>query len=376
MRFFSHLFGRKKKTAAINPTTSLLDSLSDNSYLFYISKDLPYYPLTKDIIYVEKEHSNLISQSISDMHKEIEEKYENAGFHFIYLPQIIKDYSKEEYFKYYNPQLKSDSIPDNAAGFTEKDLLSYVSSKTAVITHGLIRYTGEIKEENNSYIFEYQELDEINSNNNAIIDQLYAFLYLAKARTRDEVVRFQIISNDNDEPSKADKEFSYEARKIIKEIEERINKLQAMGIKEMVVKSLFNKTPQKLSRLVVTSDYNIILTDYNDMEIKLQPIQKAVYILFLKHPEGIIFKDLPNYKDELGNIYRNISNREHAEPILQSLDNAVDPTKNTINEICSKIRSSFLNAFDHSLSSHYYITGERSTPKLIRLDRKLVTLQF
>ena len=46
-----------------------------------------------------------------------------------------------------------------------------------------------------------------------------------------------------------------------------------------------------------------MLPDYNDMEIKMEPIVKAVYLLFLKHPEGIAFKCLPDYRQELAEIY-------------------------------------------------------------------------
>ena len=31
--------------------------------------------------------------------------------------------------------------------------------------------------------------------------------------------------------------------------------------------------------------------------------QKAVYLLFLNHPEGILFKHLPDYREELTEIY-------------------------------------------------------------------------
>jgi hypothetical protein len=39
------------------------------------------------------------------------------------------------------------------------------------------------------------------------------------------------------------------------------------------------------------------------MEIKMEPLTKAVYLLFLNHPEGILFKHLPDYRQELANIY-------------------------------------------------------------------------
>ena len=44
----------------------------------------------------------------------------------------------------------------------------------------------------------------------------------------------------------------------------------------------------KLSRLLLTKNYRFFLVDYNK-EVELQPVHKAVYLLFLAHPEGIEF---------------------------------------------------------------------------------------
>ena len=58
----------------------------------------------------------------------------------------------------------------------------------------------------------------------------------------------------------------------------------------------------KLSRLVITKDYHFILEDYHQ-EVELQPVHKAVYLLFLAHPEGIEFKRLAEYREELLHYY-------------------------------------------------------------------------
>ena len=44
----------------------------------------------------------------------------------------------------------------------------------------------------------------------------------------------------------------------------------------------------------------------SNMEIKMEPLVKSVYLLFLKHPEGIMFKCLPEYREELAQIYNRI----------------------------------------------------------------------
>ena len=107
----------------------------------------------------------------------------------------------------------------------------------------------------------------------------------------------------------------------------------------------------------------------------MSPLPKAVYLLFLKHPEGIVFKQLRNYHDELLDIYKQISNRVIESNIESNIRDITDPTKNSINEKCTRIREAFLKQFDTVYAQHYYITGKKGEPKRITLPRELVDLQ-
>lgn len=92
---------------------------------------------------------------------------------------------------------------------------------------------------------------------------------------------------------------------LLKDIRDKVNKLRERGIAEKIIIKVIQEKP-KLSKMVITKDNRIKLVDYNDMEIEMEPINKAVYFLFLRHPEGIIFKHLPDYRRELAEIYQQI----------------------------------------------------------------------
>lgn len=131
--------------------------------------------------------------------------------------------------------------------------------------------------------------------------------------------------------------------------------------------------------MVITENYDIILPDYHDMTIKMEPLVKAVYILFLRHDEGILFKCLSDYREELYDIYVDIrkkSNNNGAhlseEKIHQSIEALTNPLSNSINEKCARIRQAFTLQFDESLAESYFIDGNRGEPKKIPLDRKFV----
>jgi hypothetical protein len=127
-----------------------------------------------------------------------------------------------------------------------------------------------------------------------------------------------------------------------------------------------------LSKLIITSDYRILLPDYNDIEIKMEPLVKAVYLLFLKHPEGIAFKNLPAYRQELTKIYSEVRPWGLSDRALRSIEDVTNPMLNSINEKCARIRGAFVGQFDDHLARHYYVDGLRGEAKKIALPRDLV----
>lgn len=124
-----------------------------------------------------------------------------------------------------------------------------------------------------------------------------------------------------------------------------------------------------LKKLTVTKDFRI-LVDNN--EIKMEPLIKAVYLLFLRHPEGITFKELSDYRKELLDIYKTLKPMGINKRTIQSIEDVTNPLLNSINEKCARIRSAFINKFDEHLAKNYFITGERGGAKKITLPRDLV----
>lgn len=127
----------------------------------------------------------------------------------------------------------------------------------------------------------------------------------------------------------------------------------------------------KLSRLSIAKDGTILLADYQK-EVKMEPIVKAVYLLFLNHPEGIAFKYLPDYRKELTDLYQKIKPLGLTERAIRSIEDVTNPLLNSINEKCSRIRAAFLPEVDSSLLEQYIITGKSGEVKKVTLPRELV----
>lgn len=128
----------------------------------------------------------------------------------------------------------------------------------------------------------------------------------------------------------------------------------------------------KFSRITITKDCTVLLTDYDNKEVKMEPIVKAIYLLFLNHPEGIAFKYLPDYRKELAEIYQMIKPLGMTERVLRSIEDVTNPLLNSINEKCSRVRAAFVAEVDPSLADQYYIVGKSGEAKKITLPRDLV----
>ena len=127
----------------------------------------------------------------------------------------------------------------------------------------------------------------------------------------------------------------------------------------------------KFSRLTITKDGNIMLTDYNK-EVRMEPLTKAVYLLFLKHPEGIAFKELPDYRKELADLYAMIKPLGLTDRVIKSSEDVTNPLLNSINEKCSRIKAAFIAEVDTTLVDQYFITGKSGEHKRVTIPRTFV----
>ena len=131
----------------------------------------------------------------------------------------------------------------------------------------------------------------------------------------------------------------------------------------------------QLSPLVVNNDLKIVLPYYNEVEVKMPAMCRAIYILFLKHTEGIALRNISDYRAELENIYSIVMPGRNEEKAKEAIDNLLDPMSNTLNEYISKIKRCLKSCIiDEKLASNYIITGKRGESYRIALDPSLITL--
>ncbi len=159
--------------------------------------------------------------------------------------------------------------------------------------------------------------------------------------------------------------------------------LQAIGMSNLELLRLEAARAQ-LSRLLITSDYRFLLPDYGNKEVEMSPIHKALYLLFLNHPDGIESKHLSDHRDELLSIYMRVSSWLDIDKVHDVVDRLVDPLDNAFNEKCSRIKAAVAAIMDEYSAAYYAISGHKlrhisassrvwyERKKIITLPRELV----
>lgn len=155
---------------------------------------------------------------------------------------------------------------------------------------------------------------------------------------------------------------------LLDEVKEKVRKLKAYGVEDADIIEAMNEE-ELFPQLVVTEDYKVVLAEEKPVEVEMEPLVKAVYLLFLSHPEGIIIKYLPDYRKELTELYLLLKPYGLTERVKKSIIDVTNPTQNSINEKCARIRKLFSSLLPRSVARYYAISGKRGEPKKIDLVR-------
>ena len=355
-------------------------SLEDNEIEFKLNGKLS----PKELVYVASEEDKALTE-LFETHPEVLEGWgQMIGFQIVYLPLLMKKLKDKRVLQYRAPYLNDADLSDIAVG--NDFMLQYLEnpSDREKIKHGFIRTEnihrgsdGKDKATNRFYPLS-------STSGEPLADQLHRIgkqISIEKGKY-DRYLENKSMEADvwgdvssNEPPSDLGLDFQGEEEStdnLMEEVRERIAKLRQRGIAEYILEQLIHPD-NRLSRMVITKDMRILLPDYNNMEIKMEPLVKAVYLLFLKHPEGIAFKQLPDYREELTMIYNQLKPAGLTDRAIQSIEDVTNPMLNSINEKCARIRASFLCQFDDYMAKSYYIDGQRGEGKKIALPRNLIT---
>ena len=368
--------GKKEIKTTTPPINIIGEPIESNRFEFKLDGKLA----PKELIYVASEEDKALTDLFETKPEIFEGWGQMIGFHIVYLPLLMKRLSDKRVLQYRAPYLSEAELANTTIG--NDFLLQYLEhpGERGRIKHGFIR-TEDIHRGSDGKDKAINRFYPLSSNSpEPIADQLHRIgKQISAEKSQNELLLEGRTGYDDlgaSDSCSADDHFNSQIGEenindLLDEVRERIAKLRQRGVAQYILEQLIHPD-DRLSRLVITKDYRILLPDYNNMEIKMEPLVKSVYLLFLKHPEGIMFKCLPDYREELAQIYNRIRPYGLTERALQSIEDVTNPLLNSINEKCARIRGAFVGQFDDQMARHYYIDGLRGDVKKIDLPRDLV----
>lgn len=324
--------------------------------------NLPMMPDRKTVMYVEKEYNWRLNQFVATHVRKFKSAFAKMGYDFCYLPNA--------------PQMREMVT-----------CLSQLVNSSFNFAPSLCKFSHM---DGNRAVFYCMELNI--GQDQSLVLQFYDFVHQVKKAEMDrecqealalhlkkmEESRWeQVVVKDYEvvEAVEVCEAEAYDLRSVDEELEElamRIEKLRQRGVSEERLQGLIQQNP--VSRLRITNDNRILLLDYDNAEVEMEPILKAVFFLFLRHSEGIRFKEMDDYKDELLNIYDSVSKRGTRKSHADSVAKVCSPERNLISEKCSRIREAFMKFMpNEKVVQQYCITGQNGEKKQISLDRALVS---
>ena len=384
-------------------------------------KDLPFKPEKRQIIYVENQYDERINTIIKEKYDWLKYQFKLANLDFVYLPMFFNDEETKEKVLYYAPYLTSDII--EKAELRSSYLLGYMShiENKDKISPSLLFAP---KKEDGEWIFQGQTIDFDNNSNNIIkwfeeavadIEEDLSYDMTSDNRRYDEDIEEfkpaiaeecpaesgqveysstpdiqnrikqyaksfsrKVVEEERATgiaPSTLDDILDEDVRETLEELERKIERLRLLGIPLDVIVD-FVARYETISRLLITDDLRIFLPDYNNIEVKMPALYKAVYLLFIYHKkEGIVLQQMENYHSELEKLYCKTKKVERLTPRQLESINKLESSWNddgSIYVVLSRIKKLFVNAIDEHLAKHYYIEGKPGHAYNIALNPDLI----
>ena len=367
--------------------------------------NLPFKPDKSQVIYVESLYDEQANRFITDNYHDVRRMFEHRGYEFIYLPMLFKDEELKRKVLYYAPYLQAKIVEDkrlrsnyllklmgHSPGFSEvKPSILFGPERRGnewVFRACELRLTGNTEEDM------YQLLTDVCHNDFPMYECAAPLASVemdyqptagtrysesceleGKRSTRKRSLFSRMVDRIQGELFEDDTE-NYapqrdEVAEILESLENSVKKLRLQGVTLSAIHEFIDKQ-EPLSPLVITDDLRIFLPQYNHIEIELSAQRKALYFLFLNHPEGIVLQRLEEYHKELMNYYKQTSGGVVTPRMEESIKRLETYGNNQLNVVITRIREAFCTKFDERLARHYYITGERGQAYKIGLPSELI----
>lgn len=152
---------------------------------------------------------------------------------------------------------------------------------------------------------------------------------------------------------------------LMKKVQER---LRAMGVSTGNAEARQGTLAADPVELFIDQHYSIRTGAPDGAELPLRPLVKALFVLFLRHPEGILLKQREKYRQELEVIYAVISPGTPVETVKARIDRLVSLQDNSFSEKASVLNARLGALLPAGMAEEYKIQGYNGHPRRVPLN--------
>lgn len=351
------------------------------------------------LIYFEIEQNIPLNLYIRNNFDLIEDQFATLGLKFIYLPFLTQSIAEiNTVLEYYLPSLSYIQVQDKLLSDYKEKIIGQKTKHTSSEIRSII-----LKEEFVPDSMDYSEVLALVNYQGSFNSGLLCFdpmtcvigesnFFRNSEQNKDYASYFNDVASYFKQLREEEEDFNFmpfsplpvadyteqldeSAKEVISTIEAKLSELKDSGqllFLIPILKDLLDKQSQSMqldtiSMLEVNSQ-NRILLPYFKKEVELSYLTKAVYFLFLKHPEGINLKGLGNYKKELLAIYTSVSNQLDYVKMVKSVDDVVNLETKAIYTHLSRIKSAYYKIMDESFARYYIVSGNGEEDRKVLFD--------
>jgi len=157
-----------------------------------------------------------------------------------------------------------------------------------------------------------------------------------------------------------------EAAQLLSFVREARKRLKEMGVEQEVARSEVSGGPPV--ELFIDGQYHIRLDSPQGQEIPFRPLVRALFILFLKHPEGILLKQRVLFREELEEIYEVIAPHVDAQDRCRRVRRLTDSEENAFSENLSVLNATLDRILPLTQARDFKVQGYNGHPRRIPLS--------
>ena len=328
------------------------------------------------VFYFDREESTSSNKFIRDNYITISEQFSLKGRNFYYIPFLIEnrddfiipllkecfpDFSDLSYLTI-NENLK-ESFLDEVSFFT--DFFQFIN------------YQGDIKR---GCLSSNDGFTIVEHKDNETLEQFISDYIAYLPNNRSNGNGGNVFYSLDKKSLKTLQKETIESYDLIKSALEKLrNNGELLIVAPKLYKLLENNLKgikfEDIAPITVTKEFKILISNNENLEIKLSHLTKTIFIFFLVNTEAIDIKELKNYEKLLMSIYTRVSNQLSLDKMKNSIAEIINPDSDAIYIHFSRIKSEIQNHFEPHVAHQYFINGDKGKPKKINLSKDKISFE-